>query len=205
MIIPPGSQTPLPPLAQQLTFRALLVGLLVGAAFLLLSLRLALVAGAALSLQVAAAGACWAVLRGYTLLLGRDMQCIPPLTAQEVSVAAAAALAVSSTAAAGSFGSVLLALQGPVAQRVGSSVPGNLPSIVWTLSYAKLVAWLLLVTLSGALLMLAFRKPLFASPAMTFATGAATGQLLNTLHTPSMSYHGHKQVCVAACAGCRPA
>lgn len=24
--------------------------------------------------------------------------------------------------------------------------------------------------------------------------GAATGQLLNTLHTPAMSYHGHKQV-----------
>ena len=24
--------------------------------------------------------------------------------------------------------------------------------------------------------------------------GAATGQLINTLHTPAMSYHGHKQV-----------
>jgi hypothetical protein len=24
--------------------------------------------------------------------------------------------------------------------------------------------------------------------------GAATGQLLNTLHTPAMSYHGHKQM-----------
>jgi hypothetical protein len=26
------------------------------------------------------------------------------------------------------------------------------------------------------------------------AAGAATGQLLNTLHTPAMSYHGHKQM-----------
>jgi hypothetical protein len=25
-------------------------------------------------------------------------------------------------------------------------------------------------------------------------SGAATGQLLNTLHTPAMSYHGHKQM-----------
>lgn len=29
---------------------------------------------------------------------------------------------------------------------------------------------------------------------LTHATGAATGQLLNTLHTPAMSYHGHKQM-----------
>jgi hypothetical protein len=148
------------------------VGLLVGALFLLLTMRLSLAAGVAPNLQVVIAGACWALLRVYTMLLGRDMTCIPVLNAQEVSVAAAAALAVASTAAAGGFGSVLLALQDPAAQRVGSSAAGNLPSVVWSLAYGKLLCYLLLVVLSGALLMLAFRKPLFGSPAMTFATGA---------------------------------
>lgn len=171
VIIPPGSQTPLPTFWSQLTGRALFVGLLVGAMFLLLSMRLALAAGMAPNLQVVIAGACWALLRLYTLLLGRDMQCIPVLNAQEVSVAAAAALAVASTAAAGGFGSVLLAIQDPAAQRVGSSVAGNLPSVVWSLAYGKLLCYLLLVALSGGMLMLALRKPLFSSPAMTFATG----------------------------------
>lgn len=32
------------------------------------------------------------------------------------------------------------------------------------------------------------------TPAVHACAGAATGQLLNTLHTPSMSYHGHKQM-----------
>jgi hypothetical protein len=174
VIIPPGSQTPLPPFWSQLTLRAVLVGLLVGCVFLLLTMRLQLAAGLALNLQVTIAGACWALLRGYTLLLGRDCGCIPALNAQEVSVAAAAALAVASTAGAGGFGSVLLAIQEPAARRVGSSVAGNLPSVVWSLAYGKLLCYLLLVVLAGALLMLAFRKPLFASPAMTFATGAQT-------------------------------
>ena len=159
----------------------MLVGLFVGAAFLLLTMRLALVTGLAPNLQVVIAGACWALLRGYTLLLGRDMTCIPPINAQEVSVAAAAALAVASSAAAGGFGSVLLAIQDPAAQRVGSSIPGNLPSLVWSLAYGKLLCYLLMVMLSGAMLMLAFRKPLFTSPAMTFATGeqqALAGGLL---------------------------
>lgn len=171
VIIPPGSQSPLPTFWSQLTGRALFVGLLVGALFLLLTMRLALAAGFAPNLQVVIAGACWGLLRLYTLLLGRDMTCIPVLNAQEVSVAAAAALAVASTAAAGGFGSVLLALQDPAAQRVGSGVAGNLPSVVWSLAYGKVLCYLLLVVLSGALLMLAFRKPLFGSPAMTFATG----------------------------------
>lgn len=171
VIIPPGSQSPLPTFWSQLTGRALFVGLLVGALFLLLTMRLALAAGFASNLQVVIAGACWGLLRLYTLLLGRDMTCIPVLNAQEVSVAAAAALAVASTAAAGGFGSVLLALQDPAAQRVGSGVAGNLPSVVWSLAYGKVLCYLLLVVLSGALLMLAFRKPLFGSPAMTFATG----------------------------------
>lgn len=171
VIIPPGSQTPLPPFWSQLTIRAVLVGLFVGACFLLLNMRLALVTGIAPNLQVVIAGACWILLRGTTLLLGRDMQCIASVNAQEVSVAAAAALAVASTAAAGGFGSVLLAIQNPAAQRVGSSVAGNLPSIVWSLAYGKLLCYLLMVALSGAMLMLAFRKPLFTSPAMTFATG----------------------------------
>lgn len=142
-----------------------------GCGFLLLTMRLALASGLAPNLQVVIAGACWGVLRLYTFLLGRDMTCIPRLTAQEVSVAAAAAMAVASTAAAGGFGSVMLALQGPAAERVGSSISGNLPSVVWSLAYGKLVCWLLLVALSGALLMLAFRKPLFGSPLMTFASG----------------------------------
>jgi hypothetical protein len=172
VIIPPGSQTPLPTFWSQLTGRAVFVGLLVGAVFLLLTMRLSLAAGVAPNLQVVIAGACWALLRVYTLLLGRDMTCIPALNAQEVSVAAAAALAVASTAAAGGFGSVLLAIQDPAVQRVGSSAAGNLPSVVWSLAYGKLLCYLLLVGLSGALLMLAFRKPLFGSPAMTFATGA---------------------------------
>eukprot|EP00775_Hariotina_reticulata_P007935 gene7935-8131_t len=193
LIIPPGCQAPLPTFSSQLTPRAVVVGLMVGMAFVLLTMRLALVTGMAFNLQVAIAGCCWAVLRLYTLLLGRDMACIPPITAQEVAVAASAALAVASSSAAGGFGTLLLALQQPLAQRVGEAVPGNLPSLVWTFEYWKLVCWLLMVGLGGALLMLPFRRILFSRPSMTFATGAAAGQLINTLHTPAMSYHGHKQ------------
>lgn len=194
IIVPPGSQEPLPPFWSQLTFRAVFVGLLVGFGFVLLNMRLALVAGITPNLQVVIAFSCWVLLRSYTGIFGRDMMCIQALTAQEVSVAASAALAVSTSAAAGSFGSVLMAMQEPLVQRVGESVPNNLPSLAWSLGYWKLVAYLTLVGLSGALLMLPFRKMLFARPSMTFATGAAAGQLLNTLHTPAMSYHGHKQV-----------
>jgi hypothetical protein len=193
-IVPPGSQQPLPPFWGQLTLRAVLVGLVVGFGFVLLNMRLALVTGLTANLQVVIAGACWALLRGYTALLGRDMTCIRTLTAPEVSVAASTALAVSSSAAAAGFGSVLLALQGPIAQRVGNSIPNNLPSLVWELGYWRLVSYMMMVGLSGALLVLPFRKLLFARPSMTFATGAAAGQLINTLHTPAMSYHGHKQV-----------
>ncbi|WIA09164.1 hypothetical protein OEZ85_008575 [Tetradesmus obliquus] len=193
-IVPPGSQQPLPPFWGQLTLRAVLVGLVVGFGFVLLNMRLALVTGLTANLQVVIAGACWALLRCYTALLGRDMACIRTLTAPEVSVAASTALAVSSSAAAAGFGSVLLALQEPVAQRVGSSIPGNLPSLVWQLGYWRLVGYMMMVGLSGALLVLPFRKLLFARPSMTFATGAAAGQLLNALHTPAMSYHGHKQM-----------
>jgi hypothetical protein len=193
-IVPPGSQQPLPPFWGQLTGRAVLVGLVVGFAFVLLNMRLALVTGLTANLQVVIAGACWALLRCYTALLGRDMTCIRTLTAPEVSVAASAALAVSSSAAAAGFGSVLLALQDPIVQRVGNSIPNNLPSLVWQLGYWRLVGYMMMVALSGALLVLPFRKLLFARPSMTFATGAAAGQLVNTLHTPAMSYHGHKQV-----------
>jgi uncharacterized oligopeptide transporter (OPT) family protein len=193
-IVPPGSQQPLPSFWGQLTLRAVLVGLVVGFAFVLLNMRLALVTGLTANLQVVIAGACWALLRCYTALLGRDMTCIRTLTAPEVSVAASAALAVSSSAAAAGFGSVLLALQDPIVQRVGNSIPNNLPSLVWQLGYWRLVGYMMMVALSGALLVLPFRKLLFARPSMTFATGAAAGQLVNTLHTPAMSYHGHKQV-----------
>lgn len=193
-IIPPGHQEPLPVFWDQLTFRAVITGLIVGCVFVLLTMRLALVTGIVPNLQVVIAGSCWVLLRAYTLLLGRDMQCIRVLRAQEVAVALSAALAVASSAAAGGFGTVLLALQDPIVQRVGSSVPGNLPSLIWSLDYWKLVCYLLVVGLSGAMLMLAFRKLLLARPSMTFATGAAAGQLINTLHTPPMSYHGHKQV-----------
>ncbi|KAF6266546.1 OPT oligopeptide transporter protein-domain-containing protein [Scenedesmus sp. NREL 46B-D3] len=193
-IVPPGSQQPLPPFSGQFTLRAVLVGLAVGFAFVLLNMRLALATGLAANLQVVTTGACWALLRCYTSLLGRDMPCIRPLSAPEVSVAASTALAVSSSAAAAGFGSVLLALQDPIAQRVGSSIPDNLPSLVWQLGYWRLVGYMAMVGLSGALLVLPFRKLLFARPSMTFATGAAAGQLVNTLHTPAMSYHGHKQM-----------
>jgi hypothetical protein len=37
---------------------------------------------------------------------------------------------------------------------------------------------------------------------LSAATGAATGQLLNTLHTPAMSYHGHKQMNRFTQVGC---
>jgi hypothetical protein len=193
-IVPPGSQQPLPPFWGQLTLRAVLVGLVVGFGFVLLNMRLALVTGLTANLQVVIAGACWALLRCYTALLGRDMTCIRTLTAPEVTVAASTALAVSSSAAAAGFGSVLMALQDPIVRRVGNSIPNNLPSLVWQLGYWKLVGYVMMVGLSGALLVLPFRKLLFARPSMTFATGAAAGQLVNTLHTPAMSYHGHKQV-----------
>jgi len=118
-------------------------------AFVLLTMRLALVTGMALNLQVAMAGCCWAVLRVYTGLLGRDMSCIPASTAQEVAVAVSTALAVASSSAAGGFGTLVLALQQPLAQRVGDAVPGNLPSLVWSFEYWKLVCWLLMVGLGG--------------------------------------------------------
>lgn len=117
-VLPPGDTRPLPPLMQQLTLRALLAGLVVGAALALLCQRLALVAGvvaAPAAFQLVAAGGCWLLLRALRLLLGRDCGgWMPPVRAQETAVAAAAALACAGSVAAGGYASALTALSSEV-------------------------------------------------------------------------------------------
>ncbi|GBF93781.1 metal-nicotianamine transporter-like [Raphidocelis subcapitata] len=190
VIIPPGSSAPLPTLSAQLTPRALLAGVVVGCGYALLATRLVLVAGLTPSFQVSMAAGCWAVLKVFTLLLGRDVACVPPLVGQEVAVASAAALACAGSVVAGGFGPALEALSKTAI--VGLTGPEAAPGSVTTLGYARGVAWVLLVGVAGGLLFVPMRRQLLARPSMVFPTGAATGHLVNSLHTPGMSYHGHK-------------
>jgi hypothetical protein len=166
----PGAEPSLPPLAEQLTPRALALGLAVGLAFAILLQRVTLVAGAAAGapFQVAIAAACGALLRGLTFLAKRDLPCAcqRALRPQEVAAASAAALACAGAALAGGFG--------PVLQALAPGAPPGAAGGAGGLSYGGHVAWLLLVGVAGALLVVPFRRLLVVrDQGLAFPSGGA--------------------------------
>lgn len=179
-----------------LTVRAFIVAGILGAIFNVISLKLGLTVGSTPNLSIASSLLGWVIMKTMLQLLSRCNITSKPFTRHENTVIQTAAVACYSLGFAGGFSNYIPAMtwniylqakDGAAALASGAQFnlpPAILPAGVLQPTYAQLVAFMALISFSGFIAITPLRKIFIISHRLPYATGTATGVVLNTFHSP---------------------
>ncbi|KAK4283303.1 hypothetical protein QN277_000268 [Acacia crassicarpa] len=176
------------PWRKQLTLRALAVSLCLSILFSFIVMKLNLTTGIIPSLNVSAGLLGFFFVKTWTKLLDKSGMLRQPFTRQENTVIQTCVVASSGIAFSGGFGSYLLGMSELVANQTSDKSDIKNPSLGW------IIGFLFVVSFIGLFSVLPLRKIMIINFKLTYPSGSATANLINSFHTPEGARLAKKQV-----------
>ncbi|CAM6100867.1 unnamed protein product [Calypogeia fissa] len=183
-----------PPWNDQITLRGIVVAILLGTMFCIITHKLNFVVGVIPSLNVGAGLLGFFFIKTWTTSLSQLGIWSKPFTRQENTVIQTTAVACYGLAFSGGFGSYLLAMDEKTYNIIGPDYPGNNPEDVKNPSVGWMIAFLFTVSFVGILALVPLRKIMLIDYRLTYPSGTATALLINSFHTSQGAEVASKQV-----------
>ncbi|XP_061356603.1 probable metal-nicotianamine transporter YSL7 [Gastrolobium bilobum] len=180
-----------PPWQAQLTFRAMVVSLILAVMFTFIVMKLNLTTGIIPSLNISAGLLGFFFVKTWTTLLGKSGMLKHPFTRQENTVIQTCVVAASGIAFSGGFGSYMFGMSSDIAKQspeAGTMKDIKNPSLGW------MVAFLFVVSFLGLFSVVPLRKIMIVDFKLTYPSGTATAHLINSFHTTEGAKVAKKQV-----------
>ncbi|KAK1390261.1 putative metal-nicotianamine transporter YSL7 [Heracleum sosnowskyi] len=175
----------------QLTLRAFVVSFVLGILLSVIVMKLNLTTGIIPSLNVSAGLLGFFFIKIYTTVLEKSGFLKQPFTRQENTVIQTCVVATAGIAFSGGFGSYLLAMTEVISKQ---STEANDPRNTKSLSLGWMIGFLFTVSFLGLFSVLPLRKIMIIDYNLTYPSGTATANLINSFHTPQGAKQAKKQV-----------
>ncbi|KAL6893613.1 hypothetical protein ACP4OV_007711 [Aristida adscensionis] len=184
---------PVPSWSETITVRSAVVSVILATTLSIVAMKLSLTSGFLPSFAIPVGLLGFFLPRAWVRLLNNcDVAQHFPFTRQENTVIQIFVLSCITIAYNGGFGSYVLAMSKNAAEGgIGSSGKNIEEPHV-----GRLVAFLFLTCFAGMFAIMPFRNNLIIKHQLTFPTGTATAQVINTIHTPQGARQACKQVSV---------
>ncbi|XP_010045545.2 probable metal-nicotianamine transporter YSL7 [Eucalyptus grandis] len=181
----------IPPWQRQLTLRALVVSCAMGAFLTIYLLKMDLMLNFIPPANLFAGGFGFVFISTWTKLVNASGLLSQPFTRQENTIIHTCVDSFIGIALSGGFSSYLLAMSDTVAKQIPGPVDSydiKNPSLGW------MILFLFLASCAGLLSLLPLRKFMLIDKKLTYPTGYATGNVINSFHTPQIGkLNGRKQ------------
>ncbi|XWS42943.1 hypothetical protein CRYUN_Cryun16bG0057400 [Craigia yunnanensis] len=173
---------------KQLTMRAFAVSFVLSILFSFIVMKLNLTTGIIPSLNVSAGLLGFFFVKTWTKMLEKSGLLRQPFTRQENTVIQTCVVASSGIAFSGGFGSYLFGMSERIAKQSGDTGGFKNPSLGWIIGFLFVVSFL------GLFSVVPLRKIMVIDFRLTYPSGTATAQLINSFHTPQGAKLAKKQV-----------
>lgn len=180
-----------PPWREQLTVRAFVVAGILGFFFSFIVMKLNLTTGIIPSLNVAAGLLGFFMVSTWTKLLHKIGLLKHPFTRQENTVIQTCVVACSGIAFSGGFGSYLFAMSEVIAKEAKE---GNEPVNIKNPSLGWMIGFLFAVSFVGLFSVVPLREIMIIEHKLSYPSGTATANLINSFHLPQGAKIVKKQV-----------
>ncbi|KAI4365788.1 hypothetical protein MLD38_021746 [Melastoma candidum] len=180
---------------RQITFRAMVVSLVLSVLFCFIVMKLNLTTGIIPSLNVSAGLLGFFFIKLWTKVASASgIFGALPFTRQENTVVQTCVVASSGIAFSGGFGSYLFAMSERIAN--ATKVAGDHPSAndYKNPSLSWMIGFLFVVSFLGLFSVVPLRKIMIIDFKLTYPSGTATAHLINSFHTPEGAKLAKKQV-----------
>ncbi|KAF6157773.1 hypothetical protein GIB67_017303 [Kingdonia uniflora] len=184
-------QKEVPSWTDQLTFRSMVVSLILGFLFCFIVMKLNLTTGVIPSFNVAAGLLGFFFIKVWTTVLEKFGIQSKPFTRQENTVIQTCVVASSGIAFSSGYASYILGMTEKVAKMAEE---GNTPSNVKALSLGWMIGFVLLVSFLGLFSIVPLRKIMILDYKLTYPSGTATAYLINSFHTPKGALIAKEQI-----------
>ncbi|KAF2313518.1 hypothetical protein GH714_011395 [Hevea brasiliensis] len=171
------------PWTRQITARGVLVSVVIGAIYSVITMKLNLTTGLVPNLNVSAALLAFVFIRTWTKMLRMAGFVAKPFTRQENTMIQTCAVACYSIAVGGGFASYLLALNRKTYEFSGEHTEGNSSRAVKEPGFGWMTGFLFLVCFVGLFVLIPLRKIMIIDLKLTYPSGLATAVLINGFHT----------------------
>ncbi|KAL3688952.1 hypothetical protein R1sor_015261 [Riccia sorocarpa] len=185
---------PIPPWKEQLTLRALVVSVILGTLFSIITHRLNLTVGVIPSLNVPAGLLGFFLIKTWVTLITKAGFTSKPFTRQENTVIQTCVVSCYGIAFSGGFGSYLLGMSSFAYERIGPDTEGNTVQDIKNPSLSWIYPFIFTVSLLGIFVLVPLRKIMIIDYRLIYPSGTATAVLINSFHTPSGAKTAKKQV-----------
>ncbi|CAK9862691.1 unnamed protein product, partial [Sphagnum jensenii] len=186
----------------QITLRGLLVSLVLGTLFCIITHKLNLTVGVIPSLNISAGLLGFFFIKTWTKVLSKCGIWSTPFTRQENTVIQTCVVSCYGIAFSGGFGSYLLGMDQKTHDQVISTsatsgapvieLPGN--QLVKNPALGWMIGFLITVSFLGIFSIVALRKIMIIDYNLTYPSGTATAILINSFHSPEGAEVAKKQV-----------
>ncbi|KAK3004270.1 hypothetical protein RJ639_019142 [Escallonia herrerae] len=183
--------TEVPSWRNQITVRSMVVSLILSVVFNFIVMKLNLTTGIIPSINVAAGLLGYAMLKTWTVAINKCGLLKQPFTRQENTVIQTCVVACAGIAFSSGTASYMLGMSGKIAAQADA---GNTPINVKNLSLAWMIPFLLVVSFVGLFSIVPLRKMMILQYKLTYPSGTATANLINSFHTPKGAKQAKKQV-----------
>ncbi|KAJ9173773.1 hypothetical protein P3X46_016878 [Hevea brasiliensis] len=170
------------PWTKQITIRGLLVSVVIGAIYSVITMKLNLSTGMSPNLNVSAALLAFVFIRTWTKTLHKAGYVAKPFTRQENTMIQTCAVACYSIALGGGFAAYLLGLNRKTYELSGEHTEGNSPRAIKEPGFGWMTGFLFLVCFVGLFVLIPLRKIMIVDLKLTYPSGLATAVLINGFH-----------------------
>ncbi|KAL9249243.1 putative metal-nicotianamine transporter YSL6 [Drosera capensis] len=185
---------PIPEWRDQITIRGLLVSVILGTLFSVITHKLNLTVGIIPSLNVAAGLLGFFFMKSWTGIVSGLGFGGNEFTRQENTVIQTCVVACYGLAYSGGFGSYLIAMDERTYKLIGASYPGNRAEDVKNPGLWWMIGFLFVVSFLGLFSLVPLRKVMVMDYKLTYPSGTATAMLINSFHTKAGAELAGKQV-----------
>ncbi|KAJ4974772.1 hypothetical protein NE237_007946 [Protea cynaroides] len=184
----------IPPWKDQITIRGLVVSLMLGTLFCIITHKLNLTVGIIPSLNVAAGLLGFFFVKSWTGFSSKLGFSMTPFTRQENTVIQTCVVACYGLAFSGGFGSYMIAMDERTYKLIGSDYPGNRAEDVKNPALGWMIGFMFVVSFLGLFSLVPLRKVMVMEYKLTYPSGTATAMLINSFHTSKGAELAGKQV-----------
>lgn len=183
-----------PPWKEQITVRGIVVSVLLGGLFCIITHKLNLTVGVIPSLNVAAGLLGFFLVKTWTGIMSKLGIWTTPFTRQENTVIQTCVVACYGIAFSGGFGSYIIAMDQTTYSLIGADYPGNRAKDIKNPSLGWMIGFIFTVSFLGLFCLVPLRKVMVIDYKLTYPSGTATALLINSFHTPKGAETARKQV-----------
>ncbi|XP_073526564.1 uncharacterized protein [Phyllobates terribilis] len=177
------SKLVVPKWKDQITLRGVIVSIILGSIYSIISMRFSLTTGIGINLNVSTGLTAFVAIRSWTKLMENIGFSVAPFTKQENTMIQTCAVACYTIAQSGGFGSYLLGLNKKTYEMAGIGTQGNPPGSYKEPGFGWMTSYLFLVCFIGLFVLVPLRKILIVDYKLAFPSGMATAVLINGFHS----------------------